>query len=213
MRAAWHHWLAGQFARPHGFVGRLLIGPWLDRISRNMNRLALDALAISGRDSLLEIGFGGGGLLAMARVRTAGKLSGADISPDMVTRARRRFRRDPLVSIVQAGAERLPFDTRSFDAACSLNSLYFWPDLAASLAEIARVLKPRGRLAICFEPPEELRKWPGHVHGFRPVTEAEVEAAMRAAGFESITRREGRGRKPDLFLCLTGRLRARSNAS
>jgi hypothetical protein len=72
------------------------------------------------------------------------------------------------------------------------------------MAELARVIRPGGRLAIAFEPPAELRKWPGHSHGFRLFAEHEVRALMEAAGFEAIGRAEGEGRKPDRFVCLTG---------
>ena len=72
------------------------------------------------------------------------------------------------------------------------------------MTELARVIRPGGRLAICFEPPDELRKWPGHRYGFRLFGESEVSRLLASAGFAAIRREEGRGRKPDRFICLTG---------
>lgn len=111
------------------------------------------------------------------------------------------------MTVFEASAESLPLGDASVDKACSVNNLYFWPDPSAGMAELARVVRPGGRLAIAFEPPEELRKWPGHRFGFRLFDESEVQGLMEQAGFADIRRAEGRGRKPDRFLCLTGERR------
>ena len=197
-------WLARQFARPSGMAGRFLIAPWLDRISAAMNRLTLAQLEVGRDEDVLEVGFGGGGLLAMLGEATEGHVIGVDVSHVMVERARRRFRGDSRIVSYEASVEALPLDNASVDKACSVNNLYFWPDPAAGMAELARVVRPGGRLAIAFEPPEELRKWPGHRHGFRLFEEDEVRRLMEEAGFTRVRRAEGRGRKPDFFLCLTG---------
>ena len=197
-------WLARQFARPSGVAGRWLLGPWLDRISEEMNRVTLAQLAVGRHEAVLEVGFGGGGLLAMLTKATEGRVIGVDVSRAMLARARRRFRRVSQVAVYQASVEALPLEDASVDKACSVNNLYFWPDPAAGMAELARVVRPGGRLAVAFEPPEELRKWPGHRHGFRLFQEEEVRRLMEGAGFTDIHRAEGRGRKPDFFLCLTG---------
>ena len=201
-------WLARQFARPSGVLGAWLIAPWLNRISAAMNRLTLEQLAVGASDDVLELGFGGGALLRELRRATRGRLIGVDLSEVMVKRARRRFRRAERLELHAASAEALPLADASVDRACSVNNLYFWPDPEAALRELARVIRPGGRLAVAFEPPEELRKWPGHRFGFRLFDEAEVRRLMEGAGFVDIRRTEGRGRKPDFFLCLTGERRA-----
>ncbi|QAY78994.1 class I SAM-dependent methyltransferase [Sphingosinicella sp. BN140058] len=194
--------LARQFARPSGLLGRVWIAPWLDRISAGMNRLALAQLAPQCDETILEIGFGGGALLDVILAATAGDVHAADISAVALARARRRFRRHGArLHLIQTSPERLPLPDAAIDKAVSVNSLYFWPDLDAALAELARVVRPRGLLILCFEPPEELRKWPGHVHGFKAYDAAEIVA--RAAAFELVGCVAVRGRKPDRFLCLS----------
>jgi len=188
-------YLAGQFAMPHGIVGRWLIAPWLDRIGGAMNRLALERLDLRAGDSVLEVGFGGGALLRTMRDKGA-RVSGVDVSDQMVGRARG-------LDVHLAPAERLPFDARRFDKAVSVASLYFWPDPSAVLEDLARVLRPGGRLVLCFEPPEELRKWRGHVHGFALLEVAQVRALIEAAGFDEVEEAWGRGVKPDRFCALS----------
>lgn len=197
-------WLAGQFARPSGAAGRWLIGPWLDRISEPINRLVLERLEVGARHDVLEVGFGGGAMLGALLGRTSGRVLGVDASPAMVARARRRFAGEARLSLHLASAERLPLPDASVDRVCAVETLYFWPDPAAGLKEIARVLRQGGRFAIGFEPPEELRRWAGHRFGFRLFKVPELGRMMSDAGFEALFLADGTGRRPAHFHCLTG---------
>jgi arsenite methyltransferase len=177
-----------------------------------MNRLVFEQLEVCRGEAALEVGFGGGGLLAMLLEATDGWVVGVDISRAVIARARRRFRREVRLDLHLGSVEAMPLAEASIDKACSVNNIYFWPNPATAMAELARVVRPGGLLAIGFEPPEELRKWPGHRYGFRLYEEEEVRQLMEAAGFTRIRRAEGHGRKPDRFLCLTG-VRSASEAS
>src|SRR5699024_4139935 len=84
------------------------------------------------------------GLLPDQRVRYVA----ADISTDMLARARRRAaklgRAD--IEFTEADIEAMPFDDHEFDLCVSFNGLHCLPDPPAAIREIARCLKPGGRL-------------------------------------------------------------------
>ena len=98
-------------------------------------------------EAILDVGCGTGVLLAAIAGRAPGaRLVGVDLSPAMLAVARRKL--VDRVVLVAADATRLPLPDRRFDLVLSTSALHYWPDPAAGLAEIARVLKPGGRVAI-----------------------------------------------------------------
>jgi SAM-dependent methyltransferase len=79
---------------------------------------------------------------------------GLDYSPTMTSVSFARNRRliaDGRGGVVQANVAALPFASRAFDKAFSVESLYFWPNPSESLREVRRVLKPGGRVALAMD--------------------------------------------------------------
>jgi SAM-dependent methyltransferase len=56
------------------------------------------------------------------------------------------------VAVRPADVAHLPFDDARFDKVFGVHTVYFWPDVAGAVAEIARVLAPRGRVALTLAP-------------------------------------------------------------
>ena len=194
-------WLARQFARPQGLLGRFVIAPWLNRIGRRLNAMAADMLALRPGEAALEIGYGGGRLLRrLAKVGTE-RLVGVDVSDALPPRIAG-------AELVQADAASLPFGDASFDALVSVSVLHFWRDLGPPMREAARVLRPGGRLVLVFEPPEALQRWSGHRFGFELWSEQAVIDAAAQVGLMLEDRRQGHGRKPDWFVGLRLRKKA-----
>jgi arsenite methyltransferase len=184
----------------------LLIAPILNRTGRAMNRLALEQLDVGAGERVLEVGFGGGELLASLLQTDAQELVGIDISDEMVALARRRFRREVArgrLRLLIGSAEALPRREGGFDKVCSVNTLYFWERPAAALAELARVTRPGGRLVLAFQTPESVRSWPGHQYGFHAYGADEIAALMEAAGFHPPATMSGSDRQVGDFQCLT----------
>jgi len=144
---------AGQAARPHGLVGRGF-GRVMAWLNDEMNRFALERLDLRPDQRVLEVGFGPGLLLrAIADRMVSGSVDGVDWSPAMLAQARARNRFHLAcgrVRLHEASIARLPFPDACFDRACAVNSFQFWPDPAACLRELRRVLRPGARVAIAL---------------------------------------------------------------
>lgn len=106
----------------------------------------LDRVDFAGK-RVLEIGLGQGAD-AEQIVRRGGVYSGADLTEESVKRVRMRFglRGLDFERIEQASALELPFGDNSFDIVFSHGVLHHIPEIGKAQAEIARVLKPDGRL-------------------------------------------------------------------
>ncbi|MGH8273290.1 MAG: class I SAM-dependent methyltransferase [Gammaproteobacteria bacterium] len=107
----------------------------------------ISALAPRPRERILDVGCGTG--VALARIaadRPTARLSGIDLTPEMLAYARRRL--PAAARLAHADARRLPFADASFDAALNLSMLHYLGDPATALSEMARVLAPGGRLIV-----------------------------------------------------------------
>ncbi|HEV2735315.1 MAG TPA: class I SAM-dependent methyltransferase [Longimicrobiaceae bacterium] len=196
---------ARQLARPSGAFGRWVMAPLLNRGNRAMNALTLRQLAPAPADRVLEIGFGGGALFGDVLASRCAFAAGVDLSPEMVARAGRRFRTEVAAgrAEVRAGSvDAIPFPAGAFSAVCSVNTLYFWPDVERGLAECRQVLAPGGRLVLCFTDRADLERWPGHRHGFNLYEVADVERHLRGAGFEATDVAEGHNPGEGRFFCI-----------
>lgn len=171
--------LAEQFARPQGAAGRFLVAPLLDWTGAPMMAAAFRALAPQPGEAILDLGIGGGAL-SRRLVRAGAVVTGVDPSEVLLAEARRRI--GPAATFRPGRGEAIPLADGSMDKAASVNTPYFWSALGPVMAELARVLKPGGRLVLGFQTAESVRAWPGHVHGFHAWTEAEIVAALGTAG-------------------------------
>jgi ubiquinone/menaquinone biosynthesis C-methylase UbiE len=106
-----------------------------------------DAAALDRGQKVLDVACGTGVLARCAwdRVRPGGFVTGIDRNDGMLTVARRKA---PAIEWRSARAEQLPFDDGTFDAVVSQFGLMFFEDQVQALAEMARVLRPAGRMAV-----------------------------------------------------------------
>jgi SAM-dependent methyltransferase len=137
--------------KPAGRVGRLLIRAMNIRHSP-MTNWGLSHLSIGNRDTILDIGCGGGGTVhKLARIATNGKVYGIDFSTESVMVSRmtnKRLVQLGRVEIQQGSVSCLPFSGSMFDLVTAVNTHNYWPDLVTDMQEIFRVLKPDGTLII-----------------------------------------------------------------
>jgi len=182
--------LRSQFGSPSGLFGSVLVAPFLNFINMDLIRASIELLDPEPDDRVLDIGFGGGySLLALVKRVPNGRVIGVDRSPDMVAAAAHLIREKKLqarVHVRRGDVVKLPFAAATFDQVLSVNTIYYWPDLRVALAEIARVLKPGGRLAVAFRSPESLRLVTLAWDNFSRYQPQEVSEAMRKAGFRRL---------------------------
>jgi ubiquinone/menaquinone biosynthesis C-methylase UbiE len=177
----------GQPGRPTGVVGRLF-GWLMARENDPMNALAVEALAPRPGERVLEVGFGpGAGLARLAAAVPEGRVDGVDHSAAMVAAARRRNRhavREGRVRPQLGSADALPYPDACFDGAVAVNNHQFWPDPAAALREIARVLRPGGRLVVAIRArsPEGRLRYDGIAYD--EPSRAALRAQVSQAGLE-----------------------------
>lgn len=121
-----------------------------ERGAAAMTARLLDVAGIGPGQVVLDVatGLGEPALTAAEAVGPAGRVVGADISPAMLTVARRRAaERDLLVEFVEADVESIDLPLGSFDAVLSRWGLMFAFDHVAALRGLRRLLRPGGVLA------------------------------------------------------------------
>lgn len=160
----------------------LTYGPVHDAVCAEIARRPVPA-------RIVDVGCGTGILAArLAGAFPDARVTGADLSPGMLERARRR---SDSVTWVEADAQHLPFEDASFDTICCTESFHWYPDQRAALSEFRRVLDPEGSLHLAFvNPATPALEWtvnsltqavgrPAHW-----MTGEHLEALLRDAGFE-----------------------------
>ena len=118
----------------------IVFGPWAEDL--------VDRLDVRPGDRALDVACGTGAATRVlaGRVGPEGQVIGIDLNPAMLAvaqslgLARAEFR--------EADATQLPFGDSEFDIAVCQQGLQFVPEPAAAVAEMARVLRPGGRLGI-----------------------------------------------------------------
>ena len=103
---------------------------------------------------VLDIGCGDG-VLGSALARRGARVTGLDTDPQMLAAAERRAQNESIeLHLVRGRAEALPFEGETFDRVVAVTVLCFVRETDQAIKEIARILKPGGRLVI-----GELGRW------------------------------------------------------
>lgn len=182
--------IARQSAHPSGALGHV-VARVMALDTAHANRSLLARLEPKPGECILELGCGHGRTLRqVARQAAPGLAAGVDPSAVMLRVARRHLRRELAAghaAIDEGDAAHIPHADQTFDKIFSVHTLYFWPDLAAGLRELHRVLRDRGELLLGFHDGRKadiIEKLPASVYTLRPTDD--VVSALEAAGFREI---------------------------
>jgi len=156
------------------------LGPTYDRYAALLSfgqdprwrRFLVSRIVAGPGDRVLDVATGTGAVARELIRRHGCTVVGLDQSPEMLVEARRRLGGD--VALVEGRAEELPFADESFDALTFTYLLRYVDDPAATLKELARVVRSGGTIAsLEFAVPRGL---------WRPAWELYVRVGLPAAG-------------------------------
>ena len=167
----------------------------------------LDLAAIGPDHRVLDIGCGTGQTTRdAARLAVHGSALGVDLSSAMLAVARARAEDEDVrnVDFLHADVQVHPFEPASFDLAISRTGTMFFGDPAAAYANIARTLRPGGRLALAVWQARSENEWftaftsalaagrdlpappPGAPHPFSMSDPGRVSGLLGMAGFDDV---------------------------
>ncbi len=151
-------------------------------------------------DVVLDLGSGAGIdlLLAGRAVGPAGRVIGVDMTPEMVERARENIARSGMdwIEVRRGFIEDLPVESGSVDWVISNCVINLSPEKERVFAEIARVLKPGGRMLVSDLVVEDLPAWVREDPALYDsciagaISEEEYIEGLRRAGLEEVEVRE-----------------------
>ena len=136
----------------------------LERSTAGYDAALWEAAALTPADRVLDVGCGTGSTTrAAARQASAGTVLGVDLSGPMLEVARRRAAAEGLanVSFLQADAQVHPFPEASVDVVVSRTGAMFFADPVAAFTNLARALRPGGRLALLVWQGADRNEWFG----------------------------------------------------
>ena len=128
------------------FVSDTAYDSFMGRFSRRLAPVFADFAGVGAGQRVVDVGAGTGALTAELAQRGA-ETAAAEPSAAFVAALRARF---PGVDVQEAAAEELPWPDESFDAALAQLVVTFMSDAPMGLAEMRRVVRPGGTVAVCM---------------------------------------------------------------
>jgi len=120
-------------------------GESMERGHRPVGEQAIAAMQVGPSARVLDVGCGSGwATRLLAEHAPQGRVTGIDISDEMVRLARESSQSFPNVDYEVASAEELSFPDNEFTNAFSMESIYYYRNIPKALSEIHRVLKSGG---------------------------------------------------------------------
>lgn len=173
--------IEAQLSCPTGTKG-IEIATSMNLTNISMTKASIDALNISNNDVILEIGHGNCGHLEYV-INKANNISyiGLEISKTMQQEALLQLNKQQdskNISFELYDGEKLPFENNSIDKIFTVNTLYFWKNPTAFLAEISRILKKEGICIITFAKKDFMQTLPFVNKKFNLYTNDDIDSLL-----------------------------------
>ncbi|MDE6425546.1 MAG: class I SAM-dependent methyltransferase [Ruminococcus sp.] len=156
----------GNPAKPTGTAGEEMLTR-MNISHYDVTGWAMDFMELSGNETVLDIGCGGGETLHRMSRKTTAHLTGMDYSPvsvKMTSEHNAEIISSGRMNVIEASVEKMPFDDNSFDRIITVESFYFWKNPPENLKEVHRVLARNGIFLIVAD-----------IHGSAKLSDKEIE--------------------------------------
>jgi ubiquinone/menaquinone biosynthesis C-methylase UbiE len=202
-------WFFRQVGRPRGPLGKTMVRGW-NRSHAKLTDWGLQQLIPPENVVMLDVGCGGGRTVSrLSALAPSAKVVGLDVSAASVAVTRETNIggiESGRVQILQGSVAALPFPSDMFDIVTAVETHYYWPDLAANVKDVLRVLKPGGTFALIAE---AYRGGPFRLIyaiimpliGAALLSDAEHRDLLIQAGFTEVTTKHVPGKN---WICATG---------
>ena len=175
-------------------------GEKMERHHLNITEKTIRLMDLRPGERVLDLGCGSGwATRLLARLVSDGpegfgQVVGLDVSDEMIRQARGASKDFENILYVWGSAQQIPWEENFFDKVLSVESFYYYPDQDRALAELFRVLAPRGRMFILInlykDNPYSLQcvdklKVPVHVRSM-----AEYAELLKKHAFENVETRQ-----------------------
>jgi ubiquinone/menaquinone biosynthesis C-methylase UbiE len=181
--------IAAQLKQPNGEYG-VQVGETMNEGNLQINLATIQMLGAVAHDHILEIGMGNGFFVKnICSIDPTISYTGCDFSELMVAEScknNQEFIKNDQAQFHLANANELPYDDNTFSKIFTINTIYFWDDVAAVLNEIKRVLKDKGQFIIAIRPKSVMDNFPITKYGFNTFSKADLAAILNQNGLEII---------------------------
>lgn len=181
--------IAGQLRQPTGEYA-IQVGEKMNEGNLHINLNTIEALNLTTGDNILEIGMGNGFFVKnILSTDNSIKYTGCDFSEIMVGEARKQnenFIANGQAEFHLTDANELPFEKETFDKVFTINTIYFWDNPQKVLAEIWRVLKPKGQVIISVRPKSIMVHYPFVKYGFKTFSNGDLSELISKNNFKVV---------------------------